>query len=137
MDCPHSEEDVKSALLNYYKDDCCFQEKSLDFLTILDITPHHAFRYALDTFIETRVLEERSEPYRNQIVDGPGNGPTPDKWQVAVFPPQQFVSKTKVSLELPHSGNVVGCHKCHSSGFTACSSCNGMGFSRFVEKNIY
>lgn len=133
VDCPTSEEEVKAAMLNFYKGDCCFDPKTVDGFFIHEITQMHAFRYVLDTFIETRTLEEMTEPYRNQQIDGPQNGPSPDKWAVFVNPPQEFVTKAKSVMDLPRSANVIPCNKCHSTGFTACNSCNGMGFSRLGD----
>ncbi|KAG9466851.1 hypothetical protein GDO78_015999, partial [Eleutherodactylus coqui] len=124
-----SEDAVRQALLEYAKKKCCYSSGPAQEMLLQDFHPFNTFRYRLDTFTENRLCHWMTEPYYGGEVDGAGNGPPPNRWDIQVEPRHLF-RKSKHRMPLPHTSSVEICLYCFGRGRNICGSCCGLGRSR-------
>ncbi|XP_066453075.1 protein SSUH2 homolog isoform X2 [Eleutherodactylus coqui] len=93
------------------------------------LRPFEAFRYCLDTFTENRTCERLTVPYNGREVDGAGNGPPPNCWDIQKRPPHLFRDSV-YHMPLPHTSSVMKCFQCCGHGSKGCIICCGSGRSR-------
>ena len=65
----------------------------------------YLYQYILETFCEGRSTARTEVPYREDVVDGPFNGPPPLPWDIACSPAEQFADQT-YKLPVPHTAEV-------------------------------
>ncbi|KAI1308959.1 Protein SSUH2 -like protein [Halotydeus destructor] len=119
-----TEKEVRSALQQFADKKTFFSEKLLADGVIQDIVDVNVFQYKLDTMYEKRAIVAATVPWHGEEIDGPFNGPSPDPWDIPVFPAEPFKS-AEVRSEVPHTAHTQTCFKCQGEGRVRCSFCDG------------
>ena len=124
-----SEDEVRSSLVSWATEKCCYGAGAARELAINQIQMTSSYHYTLETFTERRETSWQFAPYDGvSPFDGPHNGPAPAAWDIIVNPRQDF-AKHDVITEVPHTSNIRICHGCGGRGRNPCSSCGGIGTS--------
>ncbi|XP_077985067.1 protein SSUH2 homolog [Glandiceps talaboti] len=121
-----TEDDTREALLSYVLEHCCYGKRAAREMNINNILPSNALHYELVTFTEGRETKRTNVPYRGGPVDGPANGTPPAAWDIPCSPQLIFSPEVRY-IEVPHTAEVLTCHRCHGSGRVTCGRCNGRG----------
>ncbi|XP_075688640.1 protein SSUH2 homolog [Rhinoderma darwinii] len=121
-----SEDVARQALMEYAKKKCCYSTGPAQHMLLQHLQPFNTFRYRLDTFTETRICKWVSDPYYGEEVDGPGNGPPPDAWDLQAEPPTLF-QNAEYYMALPHTSSIEICLQCGGLGRSMCRNCFGAG----------
>ncbi|XP_071476022.1 protein SSUH2 homolog [Diadema antillarum] len=120
------EEEARKALLALVEEKTCWGRDAADDLIFKNIEHTAAFHYILETYTESRSTKWVHEPYVDQIIDGPMNGPAPAPWNIPVEMPTMFRNAVQ-HVEVPHTASVKPCHNCRGSGYRQCVRCSGRG----------
>ncbi|KAM9325322.1 protein SSUH2 homolog [Gastrophryne carolinensis] len=121
-----SQETAKQALLDYANGQCCYGSSPAEEMEIQQMKPFNTYRYRLETFTEHRSCESVNKPLTSDKLDGPGNGPAPQPWDIILEPPSLFHDETK-KMPVPHTTSKKQCQECNGKGKIICSKCNGNG----------
>jgi len=119
-----SHEEARRVFLEEISTHCCYGKDPATKCVIQSITPSDALHYKLETFSENRTTKWTHRPYRGTPVDGPMFGAPPPPWNIDVRFDALFQNKV-VSVEVPHTANVLQCYGCHGHGKIECVRCHG------------
>ncbi|XP_033118211.1 protein SSUH2 homolog [Anneissia japonica] len=100
-----NEEQVRSAILAFVDQNCCYGSKPATEMNFEQILPSSALHYQLETYTESRITKRVCVPYRGGIVDGPHMGAPPPPWSMPCHPDSLFKDHTK-TMEIPHTSDV-------------------------------
>jgi len=121
-----TEELVREQLISLVGSHCCWGDGPAKDMKLEEITSLPALHYILESFVESRVIEGKAEPYLSGSVDGPENGQPPTAWEIPVQPTAHFTEET-FHDELPHTATVESCYVCSGTGKDICMYCYGTG----------
>ncbi|XP_071945280.1 protein SSUH2 homolog [Antedon mediterranea] len=120
------ESTVRSAIIDYRSQHCCYGSKPANEMEFKTITPSSAFHYHLESFSESRSTKRVFVPFYGGNVDGPQMGAAPLPWEMPCQPDNLFMDHTK-TLEVPHTSEIKSCYNCYARGFIRCLRCAGKG----------
>lgn len=119
------EEEIKEALETYVSGQCCYSENFLKEMVIKDIQATPIYGYVLEFFLEKRIKEWVTEPYRGEYMRQETPFPVPvDIWSIHIPPPVSFGTASQ-SHTVPGSTSVVNCSQCTGIGNIQCGVCAG------------
>jgi hypothetical protein len=94
-------------------------------IPIADQLAPAAHHVVLETFTESRTVDEVDRPHRGETLP-PATVAEVDAWAVAV-PSQKPFEAGAQELEVPGTAHVASCEQCSASGKTTCMPCEGSG----------
>ncbi|XP_078517795.1 protein SSUH2 homolog isoform X2 [Lissotriton helveticus] len=119
-----SEEIAKQALVDYAERKCCYRTSPAVNMVIENLQPFCIYRYRLESYIESRTLKRKYEPYDGNEIDS--NGTPPSLWEMNVDTPPMFEAGKKKFI-VPHTSSVEICRRCSGTGRVTCLTCGGTG----------
>ena len=121
------EEEVRSCLVNWATEECCYGTSAARDIVIKSIQMTYSYHYILETFTEKREVSRQFVPFDGvSPFDGAHNGPAPAVWDIPVIPRKDF-SKHNVVAEVPHTSKIEICRGCSGLGRNPCENCGGVG----------
>ncbi|PAA84674.1 hypothetical protein BOX15_Mlig012812g2 [Macrostomum lignano] len=114
-------------------------------MEIRSIRIKKAYQYSLETFVETRDINEAQEPswgfgslrkYSRRLRNRGGGGRGGDvtsKWEVDCPRPARMFEEGRGRVEVPGSAKLVACPGCEGVGFAGCPDCRGAGLCDCVR----
>ncbi|XP_037534897.1 protein SSUH2 homolog [Nematolebias whitei] len=121
-----SEEVARDAFKSYASSHCCYGSDPAEKGVITNMEPFNAFRYRLETFIESRSTEMTQKPYEGETADFYSQ-PAPRPWEVQVKTPNLFTNHSE-EVRVPFTASIKECDGCHGKGKKPCQNCTGSGY---------
>lgn len=122
-----TEEEIRDIVIDFANRSCCYGVKPAKKMRIVGIEPECAYHYVLETYTESRETAWVTEPFTDQLIDGPMNGPAPSPWEIQIKPKFSPFQDGHMCLEVPHTASVKTCHSCVGLGRKPCHHCMSMG----------
>ena len=134
--CPGlSEEQVIEAVQDYVRGECCFRDGFVKEMILKDIQVTPIYGYVLEFFLEKRIKEWKTEPYRGEYIQQESPFAIPvDIWSMPIPPPVRFGPATQTHT-VPGSTSVVNCAQCTGIGNIQCGVCAGSMTSTCTQCN--
>ncbi|XP_030070813.1 protein SSUH2 homolog [Microcaecilia unicolor] len=138
---PLSEYQIRAALLKWVCTRPSYRKKAARETSFHAVTSVVVFIYRLESFIESRSVNSKFEPYGTHAFDYPIKGRTLDPWDISVSPYEMFKNEIKC-VRIPHTDEAqlcpecegkrcVPCKVCFNTGTTRCTRCHGTGKTWF------
>lgn len=120
------EQVVRSALQEEVSRHCCWGSRVANAMQITSLDQTSSYYLKVTSFVESRDMNSRTQPYRGDFVDGPQNGQAPSLWQMQATRPALFETK-HYETPVPHTEEVFTCSNCAGVGRCSCPACAGVG----------
>ncbi|CAF0866918.1 unnamed protein product [Brachionus calyciflorus] len=123
-----SEDQARDALRNFVKESIFYKKEPVETMRVISMTPFNTSKYTLDTFVETRSTNYKSEPFFGvpNMMLNMMNGRPPQPWEINARPSSLFVDSI-FKTEIPNSSHLEICRMCNAQGFKPCFHCKGSG----------
>ncbi|KAM6325666.1 protein SSUH2 homolog [Podargus strigoides] len=126
---PMTEAAARRALLRFVASRRCHGSRAAAELAIGRLRQRGTYRYRLETFSESRLIEWAFKPFTKPGAAGPPGDAPLDPWDMEVGAPPLFRGQTRC-CQVPRSALVRDCHRCQGHGRSRCGVCHGAGRTR-------